>query len=108
METTNTTKVPKYRKKPILVEAVQITVENLPLILGWGEGYIDTEYNIGYDVRKYTVRVTITTTTGRHTATEGDWIVKGVNGQFYAMPDETFQTLYEPEDAPDKVDVIKW
>lgn len=104
METTNTTKIPKYRKKPILVEAVKITVENLPLILTWGEG----KYEVGYDIGKYAIRVTITTTTGRHTATEGDWIVKGVNGQFYAMPDETFQTLYEPEDAPDKVDVIKW
>lgn len=108
METMNKPIVPKYRKKPILVEAVQIRLENLPLLMTWGEGYIETEHEIGYDIGKYSIRVTITTTTGQHTATEGDWVVKGVNGQFYAMPDETFQTLYEPEDAPDKVDVIKW
>lgn len=106
METQNV-KIPKFRKKPILVEAVRIAQETIPLLLGWGEGNIETDYALDY-FNHNRVRVTIKTTTGQHTAIEGDWVVKGVNGQFYAMPNDTFWALYEPEDKETEEYVIKW
>ena len=31
-----------------------------------------------------------------HIATEGDWIIKGVAGEFYACKDSIFRETYEP------------
>lgn len=32
----------------------------------------------------------------KHVATEGDWIVKGVQGEFYAIKPGIFAATYEP------------
>ena len=32
----------------------------------------------------------------KHVATEGDWIIKGVQGEFYACKPDIFQSTYEP------------
>ena len=33
--------------------------------------------------------------TARHVATEGDWIIKGVKGEFYACKPDIFEATYE-------------
>lgn len=109
-------KIPKYRKKPIVVEAMCISRFNYSEILAWGSGNINLKYNdfSGFDTVSYMHRhvvMTITTSTGTHDAYEGDWIVKGVNGQFYAMPNDTFRELYDPveDDAGNEnFQVINW
>lgn len=105
---TQDVKIPRFRKKPITVEAVKIAQETLPLLLGWGEGFIEADYTLDYFNQNSKIRVTIKTTTGEHTAIEGDWVVKGINGQFYAMPNDTFWELYEPEDKETEEYVIRW
>lgn len=102
--------IPKYRKKPIVVEAMQISRYNLNEILTWGNKKIEQKYADFTGFSSYHFAVTIITSTGTHDAYEGDWIVKGINGQFYAMPDDTFKELYEPvNDTTDEtVPVINW
>ena len=104
--------IPKYRKKPIVVEAMHISRFNYSEILAWGKGNIDLKYHdfCGFDSYR-TVALTITTSTGTHDAYEGDWIVKGINGQFYAMPNDTFKELYEPvenDTGNENLQVINW
>lgn len=108
--------IPKYRKKPIVVEAMHISQFNYSEILAWGKGNIELKNQdfCGFrtDVYRYRhVALTITTSTGTHDAYEGDWIVKGINGQFYAMPDDTFKELYEPAEndaGNENLQVINW
>ena len=106
--------IPKYRKKPIVVEAMHISRFNYSEILAWGNGNIDLKYHdfCGFDTAMHRhIAMTITTSTGTHDAYEGDWIVKGINGQFYAMPDDTFKELYEPAEndaGNENLQVINW
>ena len=79
-----------YRKKPIEVEAVQISKNSLKEILEWGNGHIKALSNDDGDVF-----LNVITDSGRHFAYVGDFIVKGIDGNFYAVPYQTFNELYE-------------
>lgn len=81
-----------YRKKPIKVEAVKISKDAIDEILEWGEDKI----NLISDEDDEIV-VEIETMTGSHNAVSGDYIIKGIDGNFYAVPQETFCNLYEIE-----------
>ena len=82
-----------YRKKPIEVEAVQISKDAIDEILEWGDGKIELlEQDWEY------VKLEIDTATGCHCASTGDFLVKGVDGNIYAIPRETFYKLYETDD----------
>ena len=100
----------KYRKKPIVVEAIQVMPYNLGEIIRWGNGKILDKniYRIGTDTANFSCAVTIETSTGTHDAFSGDWIVKGVDGQFYAMPDKTFRQLYEKVEEAEPSPEIGW
>ena len=99
----------KYRKKPITVEAMRIEPDNISYILMWGNGKIR---KIDFDCLGYSSALSIMTSTGEHKARTGDWIVKGINGEFYAMPNDTFIELYEIADESTETDggipVINW
>ena len=44
--------------------------------------------------------MTIPTLEGDHRATPGDWIIRGVKGEFYPCRDDIFAATYEPADEP--------
>lgn len=82
----------KYRKKPIIVEAVQVNrkfFENALEFIGTNVG----EYNTG-EFAEDGCYIEIPTLEGIMTADEGDWIIKGVKGEFYPCKDEIFQKTY--------------
>ena len=84
----------KYRKKPIVVEAIQ-----------YKGGYIDFDkvqdfvgdklipYFYSADEGKWDIQ--IKTLEGRITASEGDYIVKGIIGEFYPVKPDVFDMTYE-------------
>jgi hypothetical protein len=74
----------KFRKKPVEIEAVQYTGENLNEILQF-VGRLKT----GPGCR-------IETLEGTMEASPGDWIIKGVKGEFYPCKPEIFLATYEP------------
>lgn len=87
----------KYIKKPIEVEALQIhgNIEEIKEFIGEnGDAYInDAAWKAGAD-RPRTV-VTIHTLEGDMKATDGDYIIKGVKGEFYPCRKDIFEETYE-------------
>lgn len=77
----------KFRKKPVVIEAVQFTKENLAELLDFvGQLKSDEEGNLA-----------IETPEGTMWADPGDWIIKGVKGEFYPCKPDIFAATYEPE-----------
>lgn len=100
--------ISKFVKKPVEVEACQLTHETVAEILDWSKGKVKAE--LVNCLNPYVkIRVVVITSTGNHEAVEGDWIVKGINGEFYAVPEELFFKLYEYT-AANSADngTIKW
>lgn len=77
----------KFRKKPVVIEAVQWTGENLFELIEWG---LTGSY---MGVPKELI---ISTLEGPHLARVGDWIIRGVNGEFYPCKPDIFEKTYEP------------
>jgi hypothetical protein len=82
----------KYRTKPVVKEALQLNHENLPKIWEWmGEAY-HGHGETGDDAR---LSLPISTLEGVMTAYEGDFIIKGLKGEFYPCKPEIFEATYE-------------
>lgn len=83
----------KYRKKPVVIEAVKLTNENFEEVREWiGEDNLNdgTSKDEGY--------IGIITLEGDHSARVGeDWIIKGIKGEFYPCKDDIFEATYEKE-----------
>ena len=81
----------KYRKKPVVVEAVQFTDENsFYLIVEWiGED------NLADGTSPDEKLIEIVTLEGNHNARPGDWIIKGIKGEFYLCKPDIFEATYE-------------
>lgn len=73
----------KYVKKPVVIEAVQWTGENTQEL---SEFMGVTSFCDG--------KVQISTLEGVLTASKGDWIIKGVRGEFYPCKPDIFQATY--------------
>jgi hypothetical protein len=88
----------KYRKKPVVIEAIQWTGVNLPEIIDFvGKNLqysiCDTAWQVGKG--KPHVDMNIHTLEGDHVCTEGDYIIKGVKGEFYPCKPDIFKATYE-------------
>jgi hypothetical protein len=80
----------KYRKKPVVIEAVQFTDSGIANALGgW-----DAIYQAGGDERGPFLR--FKTLEGVMEARLGDWIIKGIKGEFYPCKPDIFAATYEP------------
>ena len=100
--------IKKFTKKPLEVEACQLTHDTVAEILDWSKGQIKAE--LVDCLNPYArIKVVVVTSTGNHNAYEGDWIVKGINGEFYAIPEKRFFQLYDRCNSTESSDgVIKW
>ena len=83
----------KYRKKQIIVDAIQWTGDNLNELCKLGDfklHYTRTDGNLG-----------IYTLEGMMWASVGDYIIMGIRGEFYACKPYIFKETYEEvkEDA---------
>lgn len=80
--------MPKYIKKPVEIEAVQWTGENLLEVLNFCSSCFSYERN-GQQV------LTISTLEGNMNASHGDFIIKGIKGEFYACKPDIFEMTYD-------------
>lgn len=90
----------KFRKKPVVIDAVQWTGDNVEEIRNFTNGKIKYEEHIGgsADGNGYPqmyARLTIPTLEGDHLALIGDWIIKGIKGEFYPCKKDIFEATYE-------------
>lgn len=81
--------MPMFRKKPVTIEARQFTDfgDGIHDLLAWcgGMGSRDALGRI----------IEIETLEGTMLARPGDWIIKGVKGEFYPIKNEIFAATYE-------------
>ena len=88
--------MPLFRKKPVVIEAVQFTGSNCIEILRFiGGPWTNPDLHD-------TDQPVIHTLEGQMTASAGDWIIKGVNGEFYPCKPDIFEKSYEPAEAKTK------
>jgi len=85
----------KYRKKPVVIEAIQYTKSCLAEAIC----FMPKDKFVPYLMRDGVLFIHIIhTLEGDMTVSEGDWIIKGINGEFYPCKDDIFQKTYEKVD----------
>ena len=89
-----------YRKKPVVVEAIQWNPGDLKQagqVVRWlGAGGASFYHADGMGE---TTTLDIRTLEGEMTAQPGDWIIKGVKGEFHPCKPDIFEATYEPADG---------
>jgi hypothetical protein len=87
-----------FRKKPVVVEAWQWLPDNLEAagrVVGW-------LLAAGADINHFgtgeggAVPLNIVTLEGIMRAEAGDWIIRGVKGEFYPCKPDIFEATYDP------------
>jgi len=78
--------MPQFRKKPVVVEARQYDT-NVGEMLAW----------VGLSASRSPLGVVLILATrhGDMTVAPGDWVIKGVSGEFYPCPPEIFAATYD-------------
>lgn len=77
----------KYRKKPVVIDALQFPARNSEEALAFLEGctgWHQTDEGI-----------VIPTLEGEMLARKGDWIIKSVKGEYYPCKPDIFEATYE-------------
>lgn len=87
-----------YRKKPVVIQAIQwngINLEDIKKFVGNQLEYdiIDTAWEVGKGIPF--VDMSIKTLEGKTSVSKGDYIIKGVNGEFYPCKPDIFEKTYE-------------
>ena len=92
----------KYRKKPVVVEAEQLFYKKYPYPHCVHTRYIDPMGGVHYDeplsnnsLVGVDYQLVIKTLEGDMIISDGDWIIKGVNGEFYPCKPDIFEKTYE-------------
>lgn len=82
--------IKRYRKKPVTIEAVQWTGNNISEICKFTNRDVNHLLMSG--------QLYITTLEGVHRASVGDYIIKGVKGELYPCKPDIFANTYEEAD----------
>ena len=91
--------MPKYRKKPVVVEAVRWTGSNLEEIRNFVGSDLIEEcvelFDIKRTLKEMLVDIAIDTLEGIMRVDYGDYIIKGIQGEFYPCKPDIFEQTYE-------------
>ena len=80
----------KFRKKPVVIEAVQWTGDNLAELENFMDRWIDRTLEV-----EYGNQIVVRTLEGNMRAHVSDWIIRGVQGEFYPCKADIFAATYE-------------
>mgnify|MGYP003331121153 CR=1 FL=1 len=83
----------KFRKKPVVIEARQLTPSSINEIAYWSNAKIMNRAMAQRD--QYLV---IPTLEGDMSAMMNDWIIQGIKGEFYPCKPDIFEATYERVD----------
>ena len=106
-----TTTPQRFTKRPVTIEAAQLAGDTAQ----WHDIYLWVEANTlgsfepldvikgrkpyppsGVSIDPRDGRLIISTLEGPHWADDGDWIIRGVQGEFYPVKNQIFEETYEP------------
>ena len=76
----------KFRKKPVVIEAIQWNGRNATELSLWSQG---KTWGRSYKYLK------VDTLEGTIIAKTGDWIIRGIKGEFYPCKPDIFEATYE-------------
>lgn len=82
----------RYRKRPVVIEAMRYTIESRDAVIAWSgaTGSAVDDDGAEYDLQ----HIRIPTLEGTMRADLGDWIIRGVAGEFYPCKPEIFEATY--------------
>ena len=81
----------KFRKRPVVIEAMQFTDATKDRCFNWVTGNRMARFDGNEDPV-----MLIETLEGNMVVSLGDWIIKGVKGEFYPCKPDIFAETYEP------------
>lgn len=87
--------MPKFRKKPVTIEAIQFIGTNAMEINAFTDGKSFPARESFSNPHWERKQLIIPTLEGEHVASYGDWIIKGVKGEFYPCKPDIFESAYE-------------
>lgn len=95
----------KFRKKPVVIEAFQMTAKNRESNENWPQWAHDAWNKAPHEPGSLAPvagarRLTILTLEGIHDVIEDDWIVRGIKGELYPVKPDIFEATYEPVGEP--------
>lgn len=90
----------KYRKKPIIIEAIKWRSNNLKDAMEFLNCDFKYEPNTSYATKQFTYddkdkSLYINTLEGVMKVSIGDYIIKGINGEYYPCKPDIFEKTYE-------------
>jgi hypothetical protein len=92
--------MPKFRKKPVVIEAIQFTDEMAKsMLIDKAAGPFGLRASGDYHPGNreiYRAWIVILTLEGNMRAEIGDWIIKGVSGELYPCKPDIFEATYDP------------
>jgi hypothetical protein len=93
----------RFRKKPVIIDAMQFDgthacAERIVQWVNQSTGY-SPEQGGDPPILFYYGIMTIRTLEGNMTGSKGDWIIRGVKGEFYPCKPDIFEATYEREGA---------
>ena len=88
----------RFTKKPVTIEAIQWTGKNLREVIAFTDGPSDNWEAYADMVARDGLK--IYTLEGNLLANVGDWIIRGVKGEYYPCKPDIFEATYSPEVAP--------
>jgi hypothetical protein len=98
----------KFRKRPVVITAMQIDASldllddtdmtsnaaSVAAVSGWLLGHGFDDFKVHGDSSPF--GLAIGTLEGTMIASPGDWIIQGVQGEFYPCKPDIFEATYEP------------
>jgi len=90
----------KFGKKPVIIEAVKWTGDNYKEMQNFTRDNSSLNRHIGGDEKgngfpQMYEELIIHTLEGDFRVSKGDWIIKGIKGEFYLCKPDIFQQTYE-------------
>lgn len=90
----------KYRKKPVVIDAMRYTRVNISRLMDWIETFTnDGKQQISNDsVLEYNPELNeyeVKTLEGNFIMTKGDYLIRGIQGEFYPCKPDIFKATYD-------------
>lgn len=85
----------KFRKKPVEIEAIRLSPTNLKKVCAFIGKDVEFEKKTHTNGAYAAWGITIETLEGDMFATMGDYIIKGVSGEFYPCKPDIFDLTYD-------------
>jgi hypothetical protein len=92
-----------FRKKPVVIQAKQYTQEMQEAFIALGKNEKENPISVKLDFipeaelewNWHTKQLEIRTLEGAHIVSIGDFIIKGIKGEFYPCKPDIFEATYE-------------